>query len=70
MSFKSIVSISLTKLRKENNRSANSLAKQLSTDTKQIWRLENNKVNCRIDTIEKYAAAIGFIPVITFEKIV
>ena len=69
MTLRENVSEALVKLRKSNNRSAHSMAKALHTDIKQIWRLENKKANYRLESIERYAAALGCSVKLQFEKL-
>lgn len=69
MSLAVLMADSLIQARTENKVSINSLAKKLHTDTKQLWRLEKKKVNCHINTYEKYANALGYTVKVVLEKL-
>lgn len=49
----------LAQLRKDKHISVSNIAKDMLTDTKNVWRFEEGKVLPKNETIEKYARAIG-----------
>lgn len=50
----------LIKIRKIQKKSHFTMADKMGTQAKQIWRLEQLKIEPRINSLERYAAALGY----------